>query len=68
MNTFIKEILVLGDGDFSYSNSLISSSLECSLTSTVFLSRQEIVSTYGSGNIKYDCRFGLHEQLLILKD
>ena len=50
MNTHVKEILVLGDGDFSYSNSLVSSSLECNLTSTVFLSRQEIISTYGNGN------------------
>ncbi|KAL5258166.1 hypothetical protein ACHWQZ_G012954 [Mnemiopsis leidyi] len=48
MNTDKHEVLVLGDGDFSYSTSLISSSSKCSLTSTVFLSKEEILSTYGN--------------------
>ena len=52
MNTDKHEVLVLGDGDFSYSTSLISSSSKCSLTSTVFLSKEEILSTYGNGKLK----------------
>ena len=50
MSTDENELLVLGDGDFSYSASLVSSRLcKYNLTSTVFLSEQDIISTYGDG-------------------
>ena len=55
MDTGENEILVLGDGDFSYSASLVPSIYQYNLTSTVFLSLEELLSTYGDGecNILY---------------
>ena len=67
MDTGENEILVLGDGDFSYSASLVPSMNQYNLTSTVFLSLEELLSTYGDGecNILYYLCIFLHSQLYI---
>ncbi|XP_063674095.1 uncharacterized protein LOC134811253 isoform X2 [Bolinopsis microptera] len=53
MDTCENEILVLGDGDFSYSASLVPSIMnQYHLTSTVFLSMEELLSTYGNDVLK----------------
>ena len=42
-------ILIIGDGDFSYSAELLSCHSGPCLTSTVFLSQKDLVELYGEG-------------------
>ena len=45
------KVLIVGDGDLSNSVHLLSQYCGSCLTSTVFLSKKDLVKVYGEGNI-----------------